>query len=715
MKHYVYYILLFIILSSFWAPVSANPQDNLNCTLLGEWPYGLCEAVYATGDTLFMANGRTLQIYEISDVQNPVLISEVVTKGIINAIQVQDQTAFIGNYKEGLIIIDVSDPVNPTEISRYPGNDETYEVQDLCVKDNVVFLITNDITALDISNKSEPTLISVLDAHYCQDFHIAGDYCFTTGYNDGTTIYNIADPANMFEVINIPLDGKNNAVDVKDNFLYTGCGGNVFVYDITDIENPVIIDTMYTGSVVHEMFIHDNFISIVASSNGLDIWDISDPHNCEMVNYYYTPDNTFFVTATSEKVIIADNGGDVYLFEFDPDAEMGSMTPSIIEPGGRLQEIEIEGNYAYIANSHHGLRIIDITNPSDPQLLSTWRQDHCYATDLEVKNDTVYIAMSYAGLYILNTSNKQNPQVIGKLDSSYSCEYLHVENDKIIVATNDRYIRIIDISDPTSLVEISSFSTNNSIDGFEYSVPYLATLEGSNGLYLFDLSDYLNPVKVDSFTTPNRISALTFFENYIITYDYSRYVRYIDITNPAAITESHAVSYRNYIFEMEILNNSLYTASTSIALNIFDLNDSNNLESTGSFDNNDEARKLAIQDDLIGILNRETGLWFIKYDPTTAISENPSEPVPMEFLLKQNYPNPFNPETVIEYDLLQKQFISISLYNTNGQLVQKLYSGVQSTGNHKLTINAKNLPSGVYFYKLETENATDIKKCLLLK
>ncbi len=715
MKHHIFLILIVLFISGISDRVSATPQDNLNCTLLGEWPYGICKAVYASGNTLFMGNGKTFQVYDISDIQNPVLVSEFTTKGLIQVIDVQDQTAFIGSYNEGVIILDISDLTNPTELSRYPGNNQDFQVQDLYVKDNVIFLITSNITALDISNKSEPTLISELNAHYCQDFHIDGDYCFTTGYNDGTTIYNIADPANMFEMLNIPLDGKNNAVDVKDNFLYTGCGGYVFVYDITDIENPVIIDTMDTGSVVQEIIIHDDYISIVSSTNGLDIWDISDPHNCEMVNYYYTPDNTFYVTASSDKVIIADNGGDVYLFEFDPEAEMGTMTPSIIEPGGRLQEIELEGNYAYIANSHHGLRIIDITNPSDPQLLSTWRQDQCYATDLEVKNDTVYIAMGYAGLYILNTTDKQNPQVIGKLDSSYSCEYLHVENDKIILATFDKHIRIIDISDPTAPAEVSSFTTSNEAEEFVYSAPYLATHEDQYGTYLYDLTDFMNPVKMDSFLTPSRLSALTFFNNYLITYDYSRYVRYIDISNPAAITESHAISYRNYIFDMDIINNTLYAASSSSALDILDIQDIYNLETLGTFETLDGSRRVAIGDDIIGILNMEIGLSFVQYDPTTVIALDHLETVPQNFHLKQNYPNPFNPETVIEYDLKQQQFVTLDLYNTNGQLVQKLYNGVQSPGNHKLTLNAENLPSGVYFYKLETETAIDIKKCLLLK
>ncbi|MFH1734143.1 MAG: T9SS type A sorting domain-containing protein [bacterium] len=95
--------------------------------------------------------------------------------------------------------------------------------------------------------------------------------------------------------------------------------------------------------------------------------------------------------------------------------------------------------------------------------------------------------------------------------------------------------------------------------------------------------------------------------------------------------------------------------------------------------------------------------------------------LPTEFKLSQNYPNPFNAETMIPLQLPQRSQVRIELFNIRGQRVRTIYDGIESAGLRRISFNAGNLPSGVYFYKI---NATglerkggfqDVGKMLLLK
>lgn len=88
---------------------------------------------------------------------------------------------------------------------------------------------------------------------------------------------------------------------------------------------------------------------------------------------------------------------------------------------------------------------------------------------------------------------------------------------------------------------------------------------------------------------------------------------------------------------------------------------------------------------------------------------------PVTFKLEQNYPNPFNPETTIRFSMNEKGFTKLDVYNLLGQHLVNLLNGEVSAGEHKITFNAANLPSGIYFYKLQQGNHSDIKKMLLLK
>ena len=89
--------------------------------------------------------------------------------------------------------------------------------------------------------------------------------------------------------------------------------------------------------------------------------------------------------------------------------------------------------------------------------------------------------------------------------------------------------------------------------------------------------------------------------------------------------------------------------------------------------------------------------------------------VPDNFYLSQNYPIPFNPSTRIEFTLHEKQLVSLRIYNTLGELVGELVNVVKEAGSYSVIFDASNLPSGVYFYRLQTPGFADNKKMTLLK
>jgi hypothetical protein len=89
--------------------------------------------------------------------------------------------------------------------------------------------------------------------------------------------------------------------------------------------------------------------------------------------------------------------------------------------------------------------------------------------------------------------------------------------------------------------------------------------------------------------------------------------------------------------------------------------------------------------------------------------------LPVEFVLKQNYPNPFNPVTRIEFQLAKAGHIELYVYNVNGQLISKLIDKKLEKGSHKVSFNAENYSSGIYFYRMKFGDFTFVKKMILLK
>ena len=105
---------------------------------------------------------------------------------------------------------------------------------------------------------------------------------------------------------------------------------------------------------------------------------------------------------------------------------------------------------------------------------------------------------------------------------------------------------------------------------------------------------------------------------------------------------------------------------------------------------------------------------------TPTLSENNEDLLYLTTKLYQNYPNPFNPETSIKFSLLHASNLRVDIYNPKGQKVKTLIDGKYKSGEYSVIWNGKddsglNVSSGIYFYRLVTDDYVSAKKMILLK
>ena len=99
----------------------------------------------------------------------------------------------------------------------------------------------------------------------------------------------------------------------------------------------------------------------------------------------------------------------------------------------------------------------------------------------------------------------------------------------------------------------------------------------------------------------------------------------------------------------------------------------------------------------------------------TAVEKVDSQ-IPTEFKLNQNYPNPFNPSTTIQFSVVERAEITLSIYSITGEIITTLINGAEfESGNYEVTFNASRLSSGTYIYSISNGMNTITKKMTLLK
>jgi len=107
----------------------------------------------------------------------------------------------------------------------------------------------------------------------------------------------------------------------------------------------------------------------------------------------------------------------------------------------------------------------------------------------------------------------------------------------------------------------------------------------------------------------------------------------------------------------------------------------------------------------------------IDFDGTTEFSDivEVDFKTAVEFVLAQNYPNPFNPRTKIVVTIPVTSKIHLAVYDLLGQLVSEIAAEEYQAGTHEFDFEASGIPSGIYFYKLESVSFQDTKKMIYIK
>lgn len=133
----------------------------------------------------------------------------------------------------------------------------------------------------------------------------------------------------------------------------------------------------------------------------------------------------------------------------------------------------------------------------------------------------------------------------------------------------------------------------------------------------------------------------------------------------------------------------------------------------------DHISLLAVDDKLYALWMADySGLyqvWASIIDMNVLYTGEPGDDSIEKFYLYQNYPNPFNPETTIKFQIAKPGFVQLKIYDLLGNEVANLVDGYKISGVYSINFMVQDLPSGIYFYRLDSNQYSETKKLVILK
>jgi len=166
---------------------------------------------------------------------------------------------------------------------------------------------------------------------------------------------------------------------------------------------------------------------------------------------------------------------------------------SFVSIPGFANNVDVVGNFAYVAAGSAGLRVVNVSDRRAPQIVGALDTPG-NANDVRVVGNRAYVADGSAGLKIIDVTNPAAPTLLGSFDTAGNANDLVVVGNRVYVADGPAGLQIIDVSDPQAPVYLGTFDTPGAASGVDVSGNIAVIADGNSGIRTVDISNPASPI-----------------------------------------------------------------------------------------------------------------------------------------------------------------------------------------------------------------------------
>jgi len=213
---------------------------------------------------------------------------------------------------------------------------------------------------------------------------------------------------------------------------------------------------------------------------------------------------------------------------------IGNISSSLI---GDTLDVFVDGDYAYVTNENEGLKIVNISNPSNPNIVGSYSTPDI-AQSVFIDGDYAFLADFHGDTYwvnfqVLDVSDPTNPLSLGNCSTFYYARAVVVEGNYAYVANSEYGLSIVDISDPSNPSQTRVINTNGKSYDLAIAGNYIFLADGTNGLVVMNITNPLTPSIVATYKTSiSCVTNVVLEGNYAFIIDLDVGVIVLDVKDP---------------------------------------------------------------------------------------------------------------------------------------------------------------------------------------
>ena len=569
----------FCLLLLTWNNTAAIGQElSRTSGFAGQWPYHPSKAIAIDSqrELLYLGDGDTVNILDFN--LNLISSFNVTESSQVGGLffSAADNRLYIACRTDGFKVYDLTDIETPFEVISYLP--DSFETMGVFIEDSKAFLSSgiDGLIILDISDINNPFLLSEsflpggFGISYAIDIYVSGDFAFAADLYNGLHIIDISNPKNPDYKKGIAIAGATD-IEVSDEYLYMATqGSGMVILDISTPEDTTVIGLFDAEGVATSVRVDGNFAFVSYGSFGiraLDITDKTEPLHDPTWVYDASGGSSLGLPANKNIIFFADDQFGLQKIDITDKSDMQSLAFHDTPADG--VSIDVSGNFIYALDNtvgttpdKEGLRIHQISTSS--QVATFSYKSFCatpgQARDIDVVGDYAYIADGDQGIQIINIFDKNNPEIIGSYDTSGTASGIFIDAGYAYVADGNGGMVILDVSDKSNPLIIAAFDTGGNAQKIFISGDYAYIAAGDHGLDIINISDKTVPVITGFYDTPGTAGGIWVENNYAYVADGEKGVAVIDITNKAKPILAGTIDTDGFSKKISVTDNIAYIA-----------------------------------------------------------------------------------------------------------------------------------------------------------
>jgi len=299
-------------------------------------------------------------------------------------------------------------PVVSADYSIYPllniigSYDTNWPAIDVVILNNYAYVADYDdgLLIIDVSNPANPFLTGSWNSdNYSMGVAISGYYAFVADQSRGLRVIRVSNPSTPSLTATIGLNNSATAVKISGNYAYvTNMSNQLYIVDISNPIIPSLCGFCNLPEDANSVAVSGSYVYLADGGSGLQVIDVSDPFTPFIAGSCDTPGNANGITVSGDYAYLADSGSGLQVINIsNPTAPY--LTGNLPTPYS-ARYTAVSGNIACISVLNYGMLQVDITNPAAPVITATCNTPG-YAYNIDISGNYAYFADGYSGLQII--------------------------------------------------------------------------------------------------------------------------------------------------------------------------------------------------------------------------------------------------------------------------------------------------------------------------